>query len=121
MPLRGGSCRLFNPMGWFQESEPEERPRLLVIGCGPAGIQIVRNLWQEFDLTLVEPKDRLWLPVSPNPPYEDYYEYTPGILRGLCDEKHLETLQVPLSEALAGFQLRHVRGKATSATSVSGL
>ncbi|OLQ03677.1 hypothetical protein AK812_SmicGene13349 [Symbiodinium microadriaticum] len=98
MPLRGGSCRLFNPMGWFQESEPEERPRLLVIGCGPAGIQIVRNLWQEFDLTLVEPKD--------------YYEYTPGILRGLCDEQHLETLQVPLSEALAGFQLRHVRGKA---------
>lgn len=99
MPLRGGSCRLFNPMGWFQESEPEERPRLLVIGCGPAGIQIVRNLWQEFDLTLVEPKD--------------YYEYTPGILRGLCDEQHLETLQVPLSEALAGFQLRHVRGKVT--------
>ncbi|CAE7490437.1 unnamed protein product [Symbiodinium natans] len=73
--------------------------RLLVIGCGPAGIQIVRNLWSEFDLTLVEPKD--------------YYEYTPGILRGLCDQEHLESLQVPLSQALDGFQLRHIRGKVT--------
>lgn len=34
------------------------------------------------EVTLVEPKD--------------YYEFTPGILRGLCHPQHLETLLLPL-------------------------
>lgn len=72
-------------------------PRLLVIGCGPAGIQIVRNLHKDFEVTLVEPKD--------------YYEFTPGILRGLCDERHLETLQVSLEDALRGMAVKHLKGQ----------
>ncbi|CAJ1407479.1 unnamed protein product [Effrenium voratum] len=43
---------------------------------------------------------------------DDYYEFTPGILRGLCDPEHLKSLQVPLAEAFKGYTLRHVRGQA---------
>eukprot|EP00435_Cladocopium_sp_Y103_P049394 s435_g14.t2 len=42
---------------------------------------------------------------------QDYYEFTPGILRGLCDEKHLETLQVTLEDALQGMAVKHLRGQ----------
>mmetsp|Transcript_15853 Transcript_15853/g.43401 ORF Transcript_15853/g.43401 Transcript_15853/m.43401 type:complete len:453 (-) Transcript_15853:154-1512(-) len=77
-----------------------DHPRLLVVGCGSAGIQIVRSLANEFTVVLVEPKD--------------YFEFTPGILRGLCDLDHLRTLQVPLAEAFAGLPLRHIRGQVVS-------
>lgn len=96
MPLRS-QCRVFNPFSWFGDDSIGEMPRLLVIGCGPAGIQIVRNLYKDFEVTLVEPKD--------------YYEFTPGILRGLCDEKHMETLQVTLEDALRGMAVKHLRGQ----------
>jgi len=72
-------------------------PRLLVVGSGPAGIQIVRNLYKDFQVILVEPKD--------------YYEFTPGILRGLCDAEHLETLQVKLEDALHGMGVTHIKGQ----------
>ena len=93
MPVR--SCRMFNPLGWWEE--PRELKRLVVVGCGPSGIQIIRSLWKDFEVTLVEPKD--------------YYEFTPGILRGLCDPEHLETLQVPLADALAGMNVKHIKGQ----------
>jgi len=57
----------------------------------------VRQLAKEFAITLVEPKD--------------YYEFTPGILRGLCDLEHLKTLQVKLSDSLAGTDVKHLRGQ----------
>lgn len=91
-------CRVFNPLGWWQEEDPEKAGRrLLVIGCGPSGIQILRQLWKDFEVTLVEPKD--------------YYEFTPGILRGLCHPQHLETLLLPLEDALAGMRVNHIKGR----------
>jgi len=76
-----------------------ERPRLLVIGGGFAGLGLIRDLADSFEITVVEPKD--------------YFEFTPGILRGLCDGNHLKTIQVPLSDALQGLGVRHVRGRVT--------
>ncbi|CAK9112815.1 Type II NADH:quinone oxidoreductase (NDH-2) [Durusdinium trenchii] len=103
-----------------KEEDPEKAGRrLLVIGCGPSGIQILRQLWKDFEVgvnqelktnegcdsdrspvklvTLVEPKD--------------YYEFTPGILRGLCHPQHLETLLLPLEDALAGMRVNHIKGR----------
>lgn len=58
MPLRSENsyCRILNPLSWFN-SEEMPLPRLLVVGSGPAGIQIVRNLYKDFQVILVEPKD----------------------------------------------------------------
>ena len=41
MPERS-QCRVFNPLSWFGDDSRGEMPRLLVIGCGPAGIQSLR-------------------------------------------------------------------------------
>lgn len=79
------------------ESGEDTKRSLLVVGGGPAGIQVVRQLARDFRVTLVEPKD--------------YFEFTPGILRGICDLDHVRNLQVPFEEALAGLDVRHVRGK----------
>lgn len=74
--------------------------RLLIAGCGPAGIQVVRQLAKEFEIVLVEPKD--------------YFEFTPGILRGLCKPGHLKKLQVSMEQALVGLPVTHLRGKVVS-------
>ena len=51
MPAVRSHCRVFNPLGWWQEEDPEKAGRwLLVIGCGPSGIQILRQLWKDFEV-----------------------------------------------------------------------
>lgn len=73
------------------------RRRLLVIGLGPAGLSVVRALAGEFEVVAVEPKD--------------YYEFAPGILRGLADPSSLRALQVRLEDALAGYGVQRLRGR----------
>jgi NADH dehydrogenase FAD-containing subunit/predicted DCC family thiol-disulfide oxidoreductase YuxK len=64
----------------------ETRKRLLVIGCGPAGMMIAKKTRHVFDVLVVEPKD--------------YFEFTPGILRGMCDPDQLKQLHCPLQTTL---------------------
>ncbi|KAL3939802.1 MAG: hypothetical protein SGARI_001234 [Bacillariaceae sp.] len=70
---------------WIIPKE-ETRKRLLVVGCGPAGIMIAKRSRKVFDVLVVEPKD--------------YYEFTPGILRGMCDPDELTRLHAPLRPVL---------------------
>lgn len=79
------------------ELPPDVKQRLLVVGCGSAGIQIVRQLASDFDIILVEPKD--------------YFEFTPGILRGLCDPEHLGSLHLLLADAFGNLPVTHMRGQ----------
>lgn len=53
--------------------------KLVVIGGGFAGSYIARKLENEFDITLVDPKN--------------YFEYTPGILRTIVNPDHLSKIQ----------------------------
>mmetsp|Transcript_61030 Transcript_61030/g.111817 ORF Transcript_61030/g.111817 Transcript_61030/m.111817 type:complete len:648 (-) Transcript_61030:60-2003(-) len=85
------------PASAEQLNAPDVKQRLLIVGCGSAGIQIVRQLAHEFNVTLVEPKD--------------YYEFTPGILRGLCDPQHLSTLHLLLADAFKNLPVTHIRGQ----------
>eukprot|EP00930_Biecheleria_cincta_P070165 TRINITY_DN57811_c0_g1_i1.p1 TRINITY_DN57811_c0_g1~~TRINITY_DN57811_c0_g1_i1.p1 ORF type:complete len:620 (-),score=93.24 TRINITY_DN57811_c0_g1_i1:94-1902(-) len=71
-------------------------PKLLVVGLGPSGLAVTRELASEYSVIAVEPKD--------------FYEYTPGILRGFAEPSHLPKLQIPLSKALAGLGVLHLRG-----------
>lgn len=71
-------------------------PKLLVVGLGPSGLAVTRELASEYSIIAVEPKD--------------FYEYTPGILRGFAEPSHLPNLQVPLSQALSGLGVSHLRG-----------
>lgn len=69
---------------------PPQRKRLLVIGCGPAGLFVAKKLAKkkggDFSVVIVEPKD--------------YYEFTPGILRGMCDPGHMDSLTFELEPVL---------------------
>lgn len=69
---------------------PPQRKRLLVIGCGPAGLFVAKKLAKKkggaFSVVVVEPKD--------------YYEFTPGILRGMCDPKSMKDLVFKLEPVL---------------------
>lgn len=77
---------------------PDSKPRLLIIGAGPAGVNIARNLSSEFEVVVVDPKD--------------YFEFTPGILRGYADPTSLTSLEVELSCALGGAgEVTHIRGE----------
>jgi len=73
------------------------RRSLLIIGCSFSGLHVARALASEYNVTVVEPKD--------------YFEFTPGILRGLCDPEHLKKLQMPLAAALKAIKVAHVRGQ----------
>eukprot|EP00747_Dinoflagellata_sp_TGD_P019829 gnl/TRDRNA2_/TRDRNA2_127435_c0_seq3.p1 gnl/TRDRNA2_/TRDRNA2_127435_c0~~gnl/TRDRNA2_/TRDRNA2_127435_c0_seq3.p1 ORF type:complete len:649 (+),score=121.92 gnl/TRDRNA2_/TRDRNA2_127435_c0_seq3:59-2005(+) len=81
------------------ESFPEQR-RLLVIGCGFAGLYIARALASEFAVMIVDPKD--------------YYEFTPGILRGFAEPKHLPNLQERFSDVFQDIPVVHVQGEVVS-------
>eukprot|EP00747_Dinoflagellata_sp_TGD_P019827 gnl/TRDRNA2_/TRDRNA2_127435_c0_seq1.p1 gnl/TRDRNA2_/TRDRNA2_127435_c0~~gnl/TRDRNA2_/TRDRNA2_127435_c0_seq1.p1 ORF type:complete len:648 (+),score=110.77 gnl/TRDRNA2_/TRDRNA2_127435_c0_seq1:59-2002(+) len=81
------------------ESFPEQR-RLLVIGCGFAGLYIARALASEFDVVVVDPKD--------------YYEFTPGILRGFANPKHIPHLQTRFSQVFKDIPVSHVQGQVVS-------
>jgi NADH dehydrogenase FAD-containing subunit/predicted DCC family thiol-disulfide oxidoreductase YuxK len=65
----------------------EARKRLLVVGCGPAGMSIAKKTCHAYDVLVVEPKD--------------YFEFTPGILRGMCDPHELKKLHCPLQSVFA--------------------
>jgi len=69
---------------------PPQRKRLLVIGCGPAGLFVAKKLAKkkggDFSVLVVEPKE--------------YYEFTPGILRGMCDPKSMDSLVFKLEPVL---------------------
>jgi NADH dehydrogenase FAD-containing subunit/predicted DCC family thiol-disulfide oxidoreductase YuxK len=64
----------------------QTKKRLLVVGCGPAGMMVAKKTSKIFDVLVVEPKD--------------YYEFTPGILRGMCDPDELKKLHCPLRPVL---------------------
>jgi NADH dehydrogenase FAD-containing subunit/predicted DCC family thiol-disulfide oxidoreductase YuxK len=64
----------------------ETRKRLLVIGCGPGGMMIAKKTRHAFDVLVIEPKD--------------YFEFTPGILRGMCDPEELSKLHCSLQKIL---------------------
>lgn len=76
------------------------KPRLLILGCGPAGLFVARKISKVmFDVIVVEPKD--------------YYEFTPGILRGLCDVKEEEQLRFELEPVLSDIGATWIRGLVT--------
>ena len=64
--------------------------RLLVIGCGPAGLFISKAMARrgkgKFEVFVVEPKD--------------YFEFTPGVVRGMCDPREMEALVYRLEPVL---------------------
>lgn len=68
-----------------------------MVGCGPSGLYVVKAVSSYFRVLVVEPKD--------------YFEFTPGILRGLCYREHLQELQAPLAEVLGGYGVELVRGR----------
>mmetsp|Transcript_28289 Transcript_28289/g.65623 ORF Transcript_28289/g.65623 Transcript_28289/m.65623 type:complete len:485 (-) Transcript_28289:128-1582(-) len=74
-----------------------QKPKLMIIGCGPAGLAVARAVAQEFTVTIVEPKD--------------YYEYTPGILRGFANPDHMKYLEVSLQRVFKDFTVGHIRGE----------
>eukprot|EP00928_Gymnodinium_smaydae_P012347 TRINITY_DN14483_c0_g3_i1.p1 TRINITY_DN14483_c0_g3~~TRINITY_DN14483_c0_g3_i1.p1 ORF type:complete len:431 (-),score=48.65 TRINITY_DN14483_c0_g3_i1:331-1623(-) len=77
------------------------KQRLLVVGCGPAGIAVVRGLARDFRIVVVDPKD--------------YYEYTPGILRGFVNSQQLDSLHVTLRDVINGFEsVSHLHGTVVS-------
>ena len=69
---------------------PPQRKRLLIIGCGPAGLFVAKKLARKkggaFSVVVVEPKD--------------YYEFTPGILRAMCDPGSMNDLVFKLEPVL---------------------
>lgn len=67
---------------------PTRRRRLLVVGCGPAGLFVAKKMarYKDYEVVVVEPKD--------------YFEFTPGMLRGLCDEKEMDKLVFELEPVL---------------------
>jgi NADH dehydrogenase FAD-containing subunit/predicted DCC family thiol-disulfide oxidoreductase YuxK len=72
------------------EIPSSQRKRLLVIGCGPAGLIVEKKLANKrggaFSVVVVEPKE--------------YYEFTPGILRGMCDPSNMNDLTFKLEPVL---------------------
>src|SRR3989344_1818011 len=60
--------------------------KVVVIGCGFAGTTVAKKLDGKCDLTLIDA--------------EDFFEYTPGILRTLVEPEHYRKLHVKHSEYL---------------------
>eukprot|EP00747_Dinoflagellata_sp_TGD_P019830 gnl/TRDRNA2_/TRDRNA2_127435_c0_seq4.p1 gnl/TRDRNA2_/TRDRNA2_127435_c0~~gnl/TRDRNA2_/TRDRNA2_127435_c0_seq4.p1 ORF type:complete len:653 (+),score=93.74 gnl/TRDRNA2_/TRDRNA2_127435_c0_seq4:50-2008(+) len=87
------------PQPALDETFPEQR-RLLIVGCGFAGLYIARALASEFDVVVVDPKD--------------YYEFTPGILRGFANPKHIPHLQTRFSQVFKDIPVSHVQGQVVS-------
>ena len=83
---------------------PSEKKRLLVVGCGPAGIYVTKKLAAIFEVVVVEPKD--------------YYEFTPGILRGMCDAETMKDLTFKLEPVLCDdLSVTFIQGAITELTS----
>jgi len=67
---------------------PRIRRRLLIIGCGPAGLFVAKKMASstDFEVLVVEPKA--------------FFEFTPGILRGLCHPEAMKDLVFELEPVL---------------------
>ncbi len=71
--------------------------RIVIIGGGFAGLTVARNLEGNFDVTLID--------------YNDYFEFTPGILRTIVEPKHIEKIQKKYKDFLKNTKL--IVGKAS--------
>ena len=60
--------------------------RVVIIGGGFAGATAAKRLGKSFDVTLIDSKE--------------YFEFTPGILRGIAEPGHVTKLHVPHVEYL---------------------
>ncbi|KAL7552781.1 hypothetical protein ACHAWF_016035 [Thalassiosira exigua] len=67
---------------------PRVRRRLLIVGCGPAGLFVAKKMAasSDFEVLVVEPKN--------------FFEFTPGILRGMCDPEAMKGLIFELEPVL---------------------
>jgi len=83
-----------------KEVPPQPRKRLLVIGCGPAGIMVAKAMHRRYSTTVMEPKD--------------FFEFTPGVLRGLVAESEMSRLVCPLKPVLVDqFGVSLIQGRVT--------
>ena len=97
---------------WFLINLMAENPHDV-----PRDLQIGDRSFEVFISWAFLRKPKTWwvyLPSIELPDHQDYYEFTPGILRGLCDAEHLETLQVKLEDALHGMGVTHIKGQVGS-------
>ena len=60
--------------------------KVVIIGGGFAGSTVAKKLQNYFDVTLIDG--------------EDYFEFTPGVLRVIVKPKHFAKIQVPHKEYL---------------------
>ena len=65
--------------------------RVVIIGGGFAGTIVARRLSNKFEVTLIDNKD--------------YFEYIPGVLRGIQDLKYLEGLRVKHEDYLINVEV----------------
>ena len=82
---------------------PRVRRRLLIVGCGPAGLFVAKKMAPSkvFEVVVVEPKD--------------FFEFTPGILRGMCHPEAMKDLVFDLEPVLCDdLGVGYVQGAVTS-------
>jgi NADH dehydrogenase FAD-containing subunit/predicted DCC family thiol-disulfide oxidoreductase YuxK len=82
---------------------PRVRRRLLIVGCGPAGLFIAKKMApsKDFEVVVVEPKN--------------FFEFTPGILRGMCHPEAMKDLVFDLEPVLCDdLGVGYVQGAVTS-------
>lgn len=81
---------------------PRVRRRLLIVGCGPSGLFIAKKMApsKDFEVVVVEPKD--------------FFEFTPGILRGMCHPEAMKDLVFDLEPVLCDdLGVGYVQGAVT--------
>lgn len=82
---------------------PRVRRRLLIVGCGPAGLFIAKKMApsKDFEVVVVEPKN--------------FFEFTPGILRGMCHPQAMKDLVFDLEPVLCDdLGVGYVQGAVTT-------
>jgi len=63
-------------------ADGSDRPHVVIVGGSFAGLWCTRHLEKDFRVTVVD--------------YKDYFEYTPGCLRLLVDETHVDKITAPI-------------------------
>ena len=66
----------------LEAADGSERPHVVIVGGSFAGLWCTRHLENDFRVTVVD--------------YKDYFEYTPGCLRLLVDETHVDNITAPI-------------------------
>lgn len=90
--------------------QPRVRRRLLIIGCGPAGLFVAKKMASstDFEVLVVEPKT--------------FFEFTPGILRGMCHPEAMKDLVFELEPVLCDdLGVGFVQGAATALSSTKAI